>query len=93
MAKEKPAEMVSVVVLKGKSLRHDGEGYPQNTRVSLPLKDANRLIKLGFVKSLESLLLEIDDSETQEASVTKEEGQTTITTSDVTAQSEGNSEA
>lgn len=90
MAKEK---MVSVVVLKGKSVRHDGEDHPQNTRVSLPLNDANRLINLGFVKTHESLLLEVDGAETQDVSVTKEEGQTTITTSDATAQPDGDGEA
>lgn len=81
MAKEKPAEFVSVVVLKGKFLRHDGEKYPQNTRVSLPEEDAKRLMLLGFVKTHEALLLEAEGNAAQEVSVTKTEGQATITTS------------
>lgn len=81
MAKEKPAEFVSVVVLKGKFLRHDGEEYPQNTRVSLPEEDAKRLMLLGFVKTHEALLLEAEGNAAQEVSVTKTEGQATITTS------------
>lgn len=59
MAKEKVTETtVSVVVLKGKFLRHDGGEYRQNARLDLPENDANRLIALGFVKAYTVLLQE-----------------------------------
>lgn len=64
MAKEKLTETsteetkVSVVVLKGKLLRHDGGEYRQNSRLDLAENDAKRLIALGFVKAFEVLLQE-----------------------------------
>lgn len=76
------ADLVNVVVLKGKNLRHDGENYAQNMRVQLSEADAKRLIALGFVKSLSDLQQELEGAGTQEVSVTQTNSQTTITTSD-----------
>lgn len=74
------ADLVSVVVLKGKYLRHDGEEYAQNTRVQLSETDSKRLIALGFVKSLSDLQQELEGAGAQEVSVTQTHSQTTITT-------------
>lgn len=76
------AGLVSVVVLKGKHLRHDGEDYKQNTRIDLAESDATRLITLGFVKALSVLQQEMDEVSPQEVSVTQTDSQTTITTSE-----------
>ncbi|RYM47644.1 hypothetical protein [Serratia proteamaculans] len=81
-AASEAADLVTVVVLKGKHLRHDGEEYSQNTRVRLSEADSKRLIGLGFVKSLSDLQQELEDAVPQEVSVTQVGSQTTITTSD-----------
>ncbi|TPG62558.1 hypothetical protein [Ewingella americana] len=86
MAKDKTAdaateaaEMVTVVVLKGKSLRHDGDNYAQNTRVELSASDVKRLIALGFVKTLDAVKQEMEETSGQEVSIIKSDGQSTIT--------------
>ncbi|MGC6386569.1 hypothetical protein ACMV8I_02745 [Ewingella sp. S1.OA.A_B6] len=86
MAKEKTTdaaseavEPITVVVLKGKSVRHDGESYTQNTRVKLSPGDASRLIAAGFVKTLDAVKLEMEEASGQEVSVIKSDGQSTIT--------------
>lgn len=76
------ADLVSVVVLKGKHLRHNGEDHKQSTRVDLAASDASRLISLGFVKALSTLQQEMEEVSPQEVSVTQTDSQTTITTSD-----------
>lgn len=79
MAKDKVTETsseetkVSVVVLKGKLLRHDGGEYRQNSRLDLPEDDANRLISLGFVKAYTVLLLESQQVSEPEVSVSGSE--------------------
>lgn len=72
------ADLITVVVLKGKSVRHDGESYTQNTRVNLSPSDANRLITSGFVKTLDSVKEEMEAASGQEVSISKEDGQSTI---------------
>ncbi|CAH0326521.1 hypothetical protein SRABI106_04682 [Rahnella aquatilis] len=77
MAKDKVTETsadaatVSVVVLKGKLLRHDGVAYRQNSRLSLSENDAKRLITLGFVKAFEVLLEESQQVSDPAVSVSK----------------------
>lgn len=73
------ADLITVVVLKGKSVRHDGESYTQNTRVELSQNDASRLIASGFVKTLDSVKQEMEADSGQEVSISKEDGQSTIT--------------
>lgn len=73
------ADLITVVVLKGKSVRHDGESYTQNSRVELSESDANRLIASGFVKTLEAVKQEMEAASGQEVSISKEGGQSTIT--------------
>lgn len=73
------ADLITVVVLKGKSVRHDGESYAQNTRVELSQSDASRLIAPGFVKTLDSVKQEMEAASGQEVSIFKEDGQSTIT--------------
>lgn len=73
------ADLITVVVLKGKSVRHDGESYTQNTRVELSQSDASRLIASGFVKTLDSVKQEMEADSGQEVSISKEDGQSTIT--------------
>lgn len=73
------ADLITVVVLKGKSVRHDGESYTQNTRVDLSQSDASRLIASGFVKTLDSVKQEMEAASGQEVSILKEDGQSTIT--------------
>ncbi|MCW2454623.1 UNVERIFIED_ORG: hypothetical protein M2414_002362 [Rahnella aquatilis] len=86
MAKDKSTaesvELVSVVVLKGKTLRHDGGKYLQNTRVKLSEADAKQLIAKGFVKPLAELQQEMEVASAQEVSVSQSESQTSITTSE-----------
>ncbi|MCC3740222.1 hypothetical protein LLQ54_10045 [Rouxiella badensis] len=82
MAKDKTTEAtdaVTVVVLKGKSVRHDGEKYTQNTRIELSPNDAKRLIASGFVKTLDSVKEEMEAASGQEVSITKADGQAMIT--------------
>lgn len=86
MAKEKTtdaaaeaADLITVVVLKGKSVRHDGESYTQNTRVELSQSDTSRLVNSGFVKTLDSVKQEMEAASGQEVSISKEDGQSTIT--------------
>ncbi|HEJ9180441.1 TPA: hypothetical protein SML65_004803, partial [Serratia marcescens] len=50
-----PAGMVSVVVTKGNTVRHDGRDYPENRAFMLPEADASRLIGLGVVADVEQL--------------------------------------
>ena len=50
-----PAGMVSVVVTKGNTVRHDGCDYPENRAFMLPVADAQRLICLGVVADVEQL--------------------------------------
>lgn len=50
-----PAGMVSVVVTKGNTVRHDGYDYPENRTLTLPVADAQRLIGLGVVADVEQL--------------------------------------
>ncbi|WP_413535062.1 hypothetical protein [Rahnella inusitata] len=78
-AASESADLITVVVLKGKSVRHDGESYTQNTRVDLSQRDASRLIASGFVKTLDSVKQEMEVASGQEVSISKEDGQSTIT--------------
>ncbi len=41
---------VDVVVCKGRTVKHDGNKIPENTKFSLATTAADRLIKAGFVK-------------------------------------------
>lgn len=50
-----PSGMVSVVVTKGNTVRHDGCDYPENRAFTLPVADAKRLIGLGVVADVEQL--------------------------------------
>ena len=50
-----PAGMVSVVVTKSNTVRHDGCDYPENRAFMLPVADAQRLIGLGLVADVEQL--------------------------------------
>ncbi|MCU1787751.1 hypothetical protein CUU54_02620 [Pectobacterium polaris] len=79
MAKDKTTDVITVVVLKGKSVRHDGQSYMQNARVELSTSDANALIASGFVKTLDVLKQEMEEAFSQEVTVTKADGQSTIT--------------
>lgn len=81
-AASEAADLVTVVVLKGKHLRHDGEEYAQNTRARLSEADSKRLIALGFVKTLSALQQEMEDAGPQDVSVTQADSQTIIKTSD-----------
>ena len=78
-AASEAADLITVVVLKGKSVRHDGESYTQNTRVDLSQSDASRLIASGFVKTLDSVKQEMEAASGHEVSISKEDGQSTIT--------------
>jgi len=78
-AASEAADLITVVVLKGKSVRHDGQSYTQNTRVELPQSDATRLIASGFVKTLDAVKQEMEEASSQEVSITKDDGQSTIT--------------
>ena len=49
------AKLQKMVVVKGRTVRHDGKDYGQNAVISLPAQDAGRLQELGFVVSLESV--------------------------------------
>ncbi|WP_199639591.1 hypothetical protein JEM67_15960 [Serratia sp. PAMC26656] len=75
----KAADQITVVVLKGKSVRHDGDSYIQNTRVNLSQSDASRLIASGFVKTLDAVKQEMEAESGQEVSISKEDGQSAIT--------------
>ncbi|TKI02891.1 hypothetical protein [Martelella alba] len=55
MAKATENATVEVVVLKGKTVHHDGTKYPQNTLITLDEESAEHLIKAGFVATRESL--------------------------------------
>ncbi len=48
-------ETVEVVVLKGKTVRHNGTKYPQNALITLDERSAAHLTKTGFVATRESL--------------------------------------
>ncbi|HGM4943595.1 TPA: hypothetical protein ACKPW5_003059 [Serratia marcescens] len=50
-----PDSMVSVVVTKGNTVRHDGCDYPENRAFTLPVVDAQRLLGLGVVADVEQL--------------------------------------
>lgn len=50
-----PDGMVSVVVTKGNTVRHDGCDYPENRAFTLSVADAQRLIGLGVVADVEQL--------------------------------------
>ncbi|WP_171884708.1 hypothetical protein [Serratia marcescens] len=50
-----PSGMVSVVVTKGNTVRHDGRDYPENRTFMLPVADAQRLIGLGVVADVEQV--------------------------------------
>ncbi|CAI1576242.1 Uncharacterised protein [Serratia proteamaculans] len=78
-AADEAAESISVVVLKGKHICHSGKEHKQNTRVVLPKEDAERLIKLGFVKTYEVLLEEADQANAETGTTVTTEGQTSIT--------------
>ncbi len=71
---------VQVVVLKRKTVRHNGETYKENTLISLSEADADALIKFGFVATRESLL---------ESAVSTSAAGTTITTQDGTSVVQG----
>ncbi|HHE4905861.1 TPA: hypothetical protein ACPEUI_003774, partial [Morganella morganii] len=43
------------VVVKGRSVQHDGEFYRENQQITLDDSDAARLIDLGVVMSLEAV--------------------------------------
>ena len=47
--------MVSVVVTKGNTVRHDGCDYLENRVFTLPVADAQRLLGLGVVADVEQL--------------------------------------
>ncbi|HBE9082127.1 hypothetical protein [Serratia fonticola] len=83
MAKDKTAngatDVITVVVLKGKSVRHDGKNYTQNTRVELSPSDADVLIASGFVKTLAAVKLEMEDVSGQDVTISKDDGQSSIT--------------
>ncbi|MCE9937708.1 hypothetical protein [Serratia liquefaciens] len=50
-----PDGMVSVVVTKGNTVRHDGCDYSENRAFTLPVADAQRLLGLGVVADVEQL--------------------------------------
>lgn len=50
-----PDGMVSVVVTKGNTVRHDGFDYPENRAFTLSVADAQRLIGLGVAAEVEQL--------------------------------------
>ena len=50
-----------MVVVKGRTVRHDGKDYGQNAVINLPAQDAGRLQELGFVVSLESVRQALQD--------------------------------
>ena len=50
-----PDGMVSVVVTKGNTVRHDGCDYLENRVFTLPVADAQRLLGLGVVADVEQL--------------------------------------
>ncbi|MBK5075094.1 hypothetical protein I2492_18840 [Budviciaceae bacterium CWB-B4] len=78
-AASEEADLITVVVLKGKSVRHDGKGYTQNSRVELSENDASQLIASGFVKTLDAVKQEMEEASGQEVSIAKADGQSTIT--------------
>ncbi|BBI92823.1 hypothetical protein [Serratia symbiotica] len=47
--------LVSVVVTKGNTVRHDGQTYLENREFKLPLEEAQRLIGLGVVADVDQL--------------------------------------
>lgn len=56
-----------MVVVKGRTVRHDGKDYGQNAVISLPAEDASRLQALGFVVSLASVRQALHDDADSEA--------------------------
>jgi hypothetical protein len=50
---------VDVVVLKGKTVWHDGTKINENTKFSLPSDAATRLIKYGFVKLYSDVVAQV----------------------------------
>ncbi|WP_410015812.1 hypothetical protein [Sodalis sp. C49] len=66
-------KVVQVVVLKRKTVRHDGETYPENTLMDLSEADAAALIKAGFVATPASLLASVSSAATG-ATVTTRDG-------------------
>ncbi|MBP0996657.1 hypothetical protein J8629_06190 [Serratia fonticola] len=47
--------LVSVVVIKGNTVRHDGRDFTENRTLTLSTEDAQRLIGLGVVEDVEQL--------------------------------------
>ncbi|MNR55713.1 hypothetical protein D3C85_1761420 [compost metagenome] len=47
--------MISVVVTKGNTVRHDGQNYTENRAFTLSAEDAQRLIGMGVVADVEHL--------------------------------------
>ncbi|UAN52914.1 hypothetical protein KGP26_07585 [Serratia sp. JSRIV002] len=47
--------LVSVVVIKGNTIRHDGRDFTENRTLTLSTEDAQRLIGLGVVADVEQL--------------------------------------
>ncbi|WP_337049764.1 hypothetical protein [Serratia fonticola] len=64
-----------MVVVKGRTVRHDGKDYVQNVVINLPTQDADRLQELGFVVTLESVKQAIQDPEVDE---THDDGRDTV---------------
>ncbi|KKZ18107.1 hypothetical protein AAY84_12195 [Serratia marcescens] len=55
------AKLQKMVVVKGRTVRHDGKDYGQHAVISLSAQDAGRLQELGFVVSLESVRQALQD--------------------------------
>ncbi|MFT2790539.1 hypothetical protein ACMV5I_10735 [Serratia sp. T13T92] len=47
--------LVSVVVIKGNTVRHDGRDFTENRTLTLSTEDAQRLIGLGVVADVDQL--------------------------------------
>ncbi|MNL04809.1 hypothetical protein D3C87_1253860 [compost metagenome] len=60
------AKLQKMVVVKGRTVRHDGKDYGQNAVISLSAQDAGRLQELGFVVSLESVRQALQDPDSDE---------------------------
>ncbi|MBS3894601.1 hypothetical protein [Serratia marcescens] len=60
------AKLQKMVVVKGRTVRHDGKDYGQNAVISLSAQDAGRLQELGFVVTLESVRQALQDPDADE---------------------------
>lgn len=50
-----------MVVVKGRTVRHDGKDYGQDAVITLPAQDAGRLHEMGFVVTLASVRQALHD--------------------------------